>query len=119
MYAADFNWDLVLELVGDTKINYQEISKFPEVRRDLSLLIDKTVSFDSLQKIAMQVDTKILKRVNLFDVYEGDKLPKGKKSYALAFTLADETQTLTDLYVDKLMEKLMQSFKEQAGAEIR
>ena len=119
VYAADFNWDLVLELVGDTKINYQEISKFPEVRRDLSLLIDKDVSFDHLQKIAMQVDTKILKRVNLFDVYEGDKLPKGKKSYALAFTMADETQTLTDLYVDKLMEKLMQSFKEQAGAEIR
>ncbi|MDA1008971.1 MAG: phenylalanine--tRNA ligase subunit beta, partial [Bacteroidetes bacterium] len=119
VYAADFNWDLVLELVGDTKINYQEISKFPEVRRDLSLLVDKTVSFDSLQKIAKQTDNKILKSVNLFDVYEGDKLPKGKKSYALAFTLADETQTLTDLYVDKLMEKLMQSFKEQAGAEIR
>ena len=119
VYAADFNWDLVLELVGDTKINYQEISKFPEVRRDLSLLLDKTVSFDSLQKIAKQTDNKILKSVKLFDVYEGDKLPKGKKSYALAFTLADETQTLTDLYVDKLMEKLMQSFKEQAGAEIR
>ncbi|KRO55273.1 MAG: hypothetical protein ABR79_03155 [Cryomorphaceae bacterium BACL11 MAG-121001-bin54] len=119
VYAADFNWDLVLELVGDTKINYQEISKFPEVRRDLSLLIDKDVSFDSLQKIAKQTDNKILKSVKLFDVYEGDKLPKGKKSYALAFTLADETQTLTDLYVDKLMEKLMQSFKEQAGAEIR
>ena len=119
VYAADFNWDLVLELVGDTKINYQEISKFPEVRRDLSLLIDKDVSFDSLQKIAKQTDNKILKSVHLFDVYEGDKLPKGKKSYALAFTLADETQTLTDLYVDKLMEKLMQSFKEQAGAEIR
>ncbi len=119
VYAADFNWDLILELAGYTKIKYQEVSKFPSVRRDLSLLIDKSVSFDELKKIATATDNKILKSVNLFDVYEGDKLPEGKKSYALSFTMADETKTLTDKYVDKVMEKLMNSFTDKAGAEVR
>ena len=119
VYAADFNWDLILELAGYTKIKYHEVSKFPSVRRDLSLLIDKSVSFDELKKIATATENKILKSVNLFDVYEGDKLPEGKKSYALSFTMADETKTLTDKYVDKVMEKLMNSFTDKAGAEVR
>jgi phenylalanyl-tRNA synthetase beta chain len=119
VYAADFDWDLILELAGYTKIKYQEVSKFPEVRRDLSLLVDKSVTFDELSKIAKQADNKILKSVNLFDVYEGDKLPEGKKSYALSFIMADDTKTLTDKYVDKVMDKLMSSFTEKAGAEIR
>ena len=119
VYMADFNWDLVLELARYTKIKYQEVSKFPEVRRDLSLLVNKSVSFDDLSKIAKQADNKILKSVNLFDVYEGDKLPEGKKSYALSFTMADENKTLTDKYVDKVMEKLIKSFKEKVGAKIR
>ena len=119
VYAADFNWDVLLDLAANTKTKCQKISKFPQVRRDLSLLIDKSVSFEDLHKIAMKVDNKILKSVNLFDVYEGDTLPKGKKSYALAFTIADETQTLTDKYVDKVMDKLMKSFTDKAGAEIR
>ena len=119
VYAADFNWDLMLELAGYTKIKYKEVSKFPEVRRDLSLLVNKSVSFNELKKIALATDNKILKLVNLFDVYEGDKLPEGKKSYALSFTMADETKTLTDIYVDKVMEKLMKSFIDKAGAEIR
>ena len=119
VYAADFNWDLILELAGYAKIKYQEVSKFPSVRRDLSLLIDKSVSFAELKKIATATDNKILKSVNLFDVYEGDKLPNGKKSYALSFIMADETKTLTDKYVDKLMDKLMKSFTDKAGAEIR
>ncbi|MEC8852939.1 MAG: phenylalanine--tRNA ligase subunit beta, partial [Bacteroidota bacterium] len=119
VYAADFNWDLVLELARYTKIKYQEVSIFPEVRRDLSLLVDKSVSFDDLSKIAKQADNKILKSVNLFDVYEGNKLPDGKKSYALAFTMADKTQTLTDKYVDKMMDKLMKSFTDKVGAEVR
>ena len=119
VYAADFNWDLMLELARYTKIKYREVSKFPEVRRDLSLLVNKSVSFDELKKIAVATDNKILKLVNLFDVYEGDKLPEGKKSYALSFIMADETKTLTDIYVDKVMEKLMKSFTDKAGAEIR
>jgi len=82
-------------------------------------LVNKSVSFDELKKIAVATDNKILKSVNLFDVYEGNKLPEGKKSYALSFTMADDTKTLTDKYVDKVMEKLMSSFTDKAGAEIR
>ena len=119
VYAAEFNWDLVLELVGYTNVKYKEVSKFPEVRRDLSLLIDKSVSFNDLKKIATSTDSKILKTVNLFDVYEGDKLPQGKKSYALSFTMADQTKTLTDKYIDKVMSKLMSSYEEKVGAEVR
>lgn len=119
VYAADFNWDLLLELTKNTKIKYKQTSKFPEVRRDLSLLIDNSVSFEVLQKIAKQADNKILKSVNLFDVYEGEKLAKGKKSYALSFTMSDKSKTLTDKEVDKVMEKLITSFQDKAGAEIR
>jgi len=110
---------LLLELSALTKTQYNEVSKFPAVRRDLSLLIDQSVSFEVLEKIAKQVDNKILKSVNLFDVYEGEKLTKGKKSYALSFTMADETKTLTDKDVDKVMQKLMKSFKEKVGADVR
>ena len=119
VYAADFNWDLILEIASNKIIQYEKISKFPEVRRDLSLLIDKNISFDSLQKIAMKSGNKIIKSVNLFDVYEGDKLPEGKKSYALSFTMADDTMTLTDIHVDNVMEKLMKSFTDKVGAKIR
>ncbi|OUV75899.1 MAG: phenylalanine--tRNA ligase subunit beta [Flavobacteriales bacterium TMED123] len=119
VYAADFNWDLLLELVKNTKIKYKQPSKFPEVRRDLSLLIDNSISFEALENIAKQADIKILKSVNLFDVYEGKKLAKGKKSYALSFIMSDHTKTLTDKEVDKFMEKLITSFQDKAGAEIR
>ena len=119
VYAADFNWELMIELAGYTKIKYQEVSKFPEVRRDLSLLVNKSVSFDELKKTAIASDNKILKSVNLFDVYEGEKLPVGKKSYALSFTMADDTKTLTDKYVDEVMQKLINSFTDKVGAEIR
>ena len=119
VYMADFNCDLVLKMVSYNKAKYTDVSKFPEVRRDLSLLIDDSVSFDELKKIATAIDNKILKSVSLFDVYEGDKLPKGKKSYALSFIMADETKTLTDQYVDKVIEKLVKSFTKKVGAELR
>jgi phenylalanyl-tRNA synthetase beta chain len=119
VYMADFNWDLILELARDNKTKYKEVSKFPSVRRDLSLLIDTAVTFDELKKIATATDNQILKSVNLFDIYEGDKLPKGKKSYALSFIMADNAKTLTDKYVDKVMKKLINSFTEKVGAELR
>ena len=119
VYMADFNWDLVLEIAGDTEIIFKEVSKFPEVRRDLSLLIDKAVSFEKLENIALKVDKKILKSVNLFDVYIGENLPQGKKSYALSFIMSDDTKTLTDKKIDKVMDKLIESFKGQIGAEVR
>ena len=119
LYYADFNWDLILNLVLNTKIKYSEVSKFPSVKRDLSLLINKEVTFKELNAIAKQTENKILKSVNLFDVYEGDKLPEGKKSYALSFILEDNTKTLTDKYIDKVMNKLISSYETKVGAEVR
>lgn len=119
VFYADFNWDLVIEAVKQTKIRYTEISKFPEVKRDLALLIDKSVSFEQLEQLAYQSEKNILKNVNLFDVYEGDKLPAGKKSYALSFTLQDENATLTDKQIEKIMEKLIKAYQDKVGADIR
>ena len=119
VYYADFNWDLVLNLVLNTKIKYSEVSKFPSVKRDLSLLIDKKVTFKELLSIAKDTEKNILKSVNLFDVYEGDKLPEGKKSYALSFILEDKTKTLTDKYIEKVMGKLISSYESKVGAEVR
>jgi len=119
VYYADFNWDLILEAMKKTSIMYSEVPKFPEVRRDLALLIDKAVQFEQLEQLAFQSEKSLLKDVNLFDVYEGDKLPTGKKSYALSFILQDETATLTDKQIEKIMEKLMKTYQEKVGAEIR
>lgn len=120
VFYADFNWDLVLEAVAANKsLLYSEVAKFPEVRRDLALLIDKAVPFEQLQQLAFQAEKNLLKEVSLFDVYEGDKLPSGKKSYALSFILQDENATLTDKQIEKIMEKLMKTYQEKAGAEIR
>jgi phenylalanyl-tRNA synthetase beta chain len=119
VFYADFNWDLLIEAVKKTKVMYTEVHKFPEVRRDLALLIDKAIQFEQLEQLAYQSEKNILKNVNLFDVYEGDKLPKEKKSYALSFILQDENATLTDKQIEKIMEKLMKTYQEKVGAEIR
>ena len=119
VYAADFNWHLILELLGYKRTQYKEISKFPKVRRDLSLLIDEKISFADLKRIALKIDNRILRSVDLFDVYEGDKLPKGKKSYALSFVFSDNEKTLKDKEVDTVMDKLIKAFNDQAGAELR
>ncbi|MDF2435767.1 MAG: phenylalanyl-tRNA synthetase, beta subunit [Bacteroidota bacterium] len=120
VFYADINWDLVVEAVKKkANLMYAEVPKFPEVRRDLALLIDKTIKFDQLEQLAYQSEKGILKSVNLFDVYEGDKLPSGKKSYALSFTLRDDNATLTDKQIEKVMEKLMKVYVEKVGAEIR
>jgi len=120
VFYADFNWEVVLEAVAKNKnVMYAEVPKFPEVRRDLALLIDKAVKFEQLEQLAFQAEKSFLKNVNLFDVYQGDKLPEGKKSYALSFTLLDENATLTDKQIEKIMEKLMKTYQEKVGAEIR
>lgn len=116
---ADFNWDNVIEVSKNRKIKFKEISKFPKVRRDFALLIDKATTFAEIHNIAKQSERNLLKEVNLFDVYEGDNLPVGKKSYAVSFTLQDEHKTLTDKQIDKIMSKLQQSFEKQLGAELR
>ena len=96
-----------------------DIPKYPEVRRDFALLLDQSVSFEEIHKVANQSEKQLLKNVNLFDVYEGEKLPKGKKSYAVSFTLQDEHKTLTDKQIDKIMNKLQTNFEKQLGAELR
>jgi phenylalanyl-tRNA synthetase beta chain len=119
VFYADFNFDLVLAAVRKNKIIYQEVSKFPAVRRDLSMLVDTQVTFGQLKQIAQKTERKLLQDVNVFDVYQGDKLPAGKKSYALSFTLQDEEKTLTDKGIDSIMQKLIYNFGKEAGAEIR
>lgn len=116
---AEFDWDVILELCKLSQTTYTSVPKFPAVRRDLALLLDESVAFKTLQSLAKQCESQLLKEVNLFDVYEGDKLPKGKKSYALSFILQDQQKTLTDKHIDKVMDKLMKAFQEKAGAEIR
>ncbi|WP_109301273.1 phenylalanine--tRNA ligase subunit beta [Aquimarina sp. AU474] len=116
---ADFNWDNVLAYAKHTKIKYKDIPKFPEVRRDFALLIDDVVKFEDIQTIARQTEKHLLKNVNLFDVYQGKNLPKGKKSYAVSFILQDEHKTLTDKQIDKIMNKLQHNFENKLGAELR
>ena len=119
VFYADFNWDMILMLVKNNTISYKEVSKFPAVRRDLSMLIDLNVRFEDLKKIAIKTEKHLLKEVNVFDVYKGDKLPENKKSYALSFILQDEEKTLTDQQIDGIMKKLIANFGKEVGAEIR
>jgi phenylalanyl-tRNA synthetase beta chain len=113
------DWDYALELVSINRIRYQALAKFPEVRRDLALLIDESVTFAEIEKLAYETESKLLRSVNLFDVYEGSNLQKGKKSYAVCFILQDEEKTLTDKVIDKTMEKLMKAYQSDLKAVIR
>ncbi|WP_462264509.1 phenylalanine--tRNA ligase subunit beta [Mucilaginibacter sp.] len=119
VFYASFNFDLLLQLVSRNVITYKEVSKFPAVRRDLSMLVDTPVTFEQLKQIARKTERKLLKEINVFDVYQGDKLPAGKKSYALSFILQDEEKTLTDKTIDGVMQKLIYNLGKEAGAEIR
>jgi phenylalanyl-tRNA synthetase beta chain len=119
VFYADFNWDVVLQLILGNKITFTEIPKYPEVKRDLALLLDETVSFQQVTDIALLTEKKLLKEVSLFDVYTGKNLPEGKKSYAVSFILRDDQSTLTDKQIDKTMQKLQQRFQTDLGAEIR
>ena len=115
---ADFNWDSILKVISN-KTKFVEIPKYPEVRRDLALLVDENISFESIYNLAKQTDKGLLKEISLFDVYQGDKLPNGKKSYAVSFAIQDSTKTLTDAQIEKLMSKLIQNFESQLGAQLR
>lgn len=119
VFYADFDWDLLFRSAGDNKITYREVSRFPSVRRDLSMLLNTGVTFGRLKQIAERSERKLLKEVNIFDVYQGDKMPQGKKSYALSFILQDDEKTLADRQIDAIMQKLIVNFEKEAGAEIR
>ncbi|WP_297335724.1 phenylalanine--tRNA ligase subunit beta [Algoriphagus sp.] len=118
VWYADLDWDLLCKKASGLK-KYQEISKFPEVRRDLSLVLDKSVSYDQVKQVAIKAGGKLLQRIGVFDVYQGDKIEAGKKAYALSFHLQDQENTLTDKVIDKTMSKLIQAFQNQVGALIR
>lgn len=119
VFYADFDWALLLDAVRKNKIVNKEVPKYPAVRRDLSMLVDQQVTFDELKTIAFKTEKKLIKQVQVFDVYQGDKLPEGKKSYALNFTLQDEEQTLTDKQIDAIMQKIITNLAQAAKAEIR
>ncbi|WP_349351360.1 MULTISPECIES: phenylalanine--tRNA ligase subunit beta [unclassified Flagellimonas] len=119
VFYADLNWDALLKLVSTQNVVFKEIPKFPEVTRDFALLLDESVSFQKVYDIAWKTERKLLKKVNLFDVYTGNNLPEGKKSYAVSFTLMDEKKTLTDKQIDKIMGKLLAQYQKELGAELR
>lgn len=119
VYFADIQWDEVLKLVQFVRTKFSPIAKFHPVKRDLSLLLDEAVKYADLERIAYESERNLLKEVELFDIYQGDKLPNGKKSYALSFILQSDESTLKDKQIEKSMEKLQKAFQEKLGAELR
>jgi len=119
VYFAQFDWDLIVKLIRKNTIKFKEISKFPAVRRDLSLLVSDSVTFEELTRVATKTERKLLKEINIFDVYKGSGLPEGKKSYALSFTLQDEEKTLNDKQIEVIIKKLMLNFEREVGAVVR
>ncbi len=119
VYYAELNWTALMKVIKKTEVLYTEISKFPAVSRDLALLVDNSVEFAQIEQIARQTEKKLLKKVELFDVYEGDKLPAGKKSYAVNFILQDEEKTMGDKQIEAIMNKLIANIKKQLNAELR
>lgn len=119
VFFAELNWENLALISSRSSVKYSGIPKFPKVRRDLALLIDKSVSFEALRKLAYQQEKKLLKEVNLFDVYDGKNLPEGKVSYAISFVFQDNSKTLTDVQIDSAMDKLIQNFSKNFGAELR
>ena len=119
VFYAELDWNALMKMVKKNEVLYTEVPKFPAVSRDLALLVDKNVEFAQIEQIALQTEKKLLKRVELFDVYEGDKLPAGKKSYAVNFILQDEEKTMGDKQIDAIMQKLIANIKKQLNAELR
>lgn len=119
VFAADFYWERIMKIVAGQKITFKPLPRFHVVTRDFSLMLDRGVTYESLRSLAFRTERKLLKEVNLFDVYEGDKIEKGKKSYALTFTLLDEEKTLTDEQIDRTMLKIARAFEKEFGAVIR
>ena len=119
VYYAELNWTALMKTIKKQKVEYREISKYPAVSRDLALLIDKNVEFVTIESVAYRSEKKLLRKVELFDVYEGKNLPEGKKSYAVNFILQDEQKTLNDKQIDSIMNKIIANLKKEIGAELR
>ena len=118
VFYADFKWDTILAVLSQ-KIKFAEISKYPVVKRDLALLIDEAVAFEQIHTLVKGVDKNAILDVSLFDVYQGDKLPEGKKSYAISLKLQDASKTLTDAQIEKIMSKVQQNLEKELGATLR
>jgi phenylalanyl-tRNA synthetase beta chain len=119
VFYADIEWPVVLKQLKNNKTTFQDIPKYPEVKRDLALLLDKSIAFQQVETIAYEVERKLLKKVVLFDVYEGKNLEPGKISYAVNFTLQDTEKTLQDKQIDNVMQRLIKAFQDKLGATIR
>jgi phenylalanyl-tRNA synthetase beta chain len=119
VYYADFDWGQLLWHHKKNKVKFAELPKYPEVRRDLALVLDKDIKFSALKTIAFSAERQLLRSVNLFDVYIGKGIPEGKKSYAISYTLRDDTKTLTDKQIEKAMERIFNAYEKQVGAKLR
>ena len=119
VYYAEINWSMLTKKLQKNTVSFKEISKYPAVSRDLALLIDKNVEFAQIEQIARNSEKKLLKKVELFDVYEGNNLPEGKKSYAVNFVLQDETKTMNDKQTEAIMKKIVANLEKQLGAVLR
>jgi phenylalanyl-tRNA synthetase beta chain len=119
VYYAEIYWENLMKVRADHRVKHKELPKFPEVRRDLSLLLDKSVTFEQIREIAAKTEKKLLTRINLFDIYEGERIEKNKKSYAVSFILQDPEATLTDERIERIMKKLMEAYQKELSAEIR
>ena len=119
VFAAELSWPVLLKLVSRVKVRFSELPRFPEVRRDLAVLVDESVSYADMEKAARKAVKKILKQVTLFDVYRGDKIPEGKKQYAINFVFQDPDKTLTDTETEKAMERILSTFQNAFGATLR
>src|SRR5574344_1931006 len=118
VFFADINWTLLMKAVKKVSVNYTDVPRFPAVRRDLALLLDKSVQFADIERLAYDAERKLLKQVALFDVYEGKNLEAGKKSYAVSFLLQDENATLNDKQIDKIMTKLIATYENKLDAKL-
>ena len=119
VFAAEINWSLLVKHYLQEKVQYRELPQYPEVRRDLALLLDENVSFADIRKAALAAEKKLLRKVVLFDVYRGDKIPAGKKQYAVSLTFQDYEKTLTDKYVEQMVSRILGALSHQFGAVLR
>jgi phenylalanyl-tRNA synthetase beta chain len=119
VFYGNIEWDLLLKLVRNHEISFRELPKYPSVRRDLALLLDRSIKFSQIREIALKTEKNILQEISLFDVYESDSLGKNKKSYAVSFTLRDDQRTLTDKNIDRVMNNLISAFQREINAQIR
>jgi phenylalanyl-tRNA synthetase beta chain len=119
VFYGDLNWTAILKMLDKNGVSYSPLPKYPEVRRDLALLLDSSVTFNSIKEIAYKTERKLLRHVSIFDVYEGKNIPEGKKSYAISFFLRDDEKTLKDKQIDKVIKKLLGAFERELNAQLR